>query len=76
MMLHCALTIHHCALVCSPPWDQNASEDLRCEQFSSLPRGGEACSTFREPFSAGIEASNASIDAGLDPGADVARPIH
>ena len=44
--------------------------------LSSLPRGGGACSTSREPFSAGIEASNASIDAGLDPGADVVRPIH
>ena len=39
MMLHCALTIHHCALMCSPPWDQNASGI--CDASSSPRSRGE-----------------------------------
>ena len=49
---------------------------VRAALFSSLPRGVGACSTSREPFSARIEASEASRDARFDSLSEIVRPIH
>ena len=43
---------------------------------SALPRGGGSFATSREPFSAGSEASEASIDACCDSLSDIVRPIY